>query len=104
MGVHHFFGNLPKEEPFDLVVRQGENRDPLPYNQSVKDIGFQLVLVDYYIPRRQVSAVIVNTLELSEYSAVYKRNGAGCLMYFDYSCDDAKVCSPDPHNACIIPG
>jgi hypothetical protein len=73
MGVHHFFGNLPKEGPFDLVVRQGENRDPLPYNQSVKDIGF---LVDYYMPRRQVSAAIVNTLELSEYSAVYKRNGS----------------------------
>lgn len=56
-----------------MVVRQGENRDPLPYNQSVKDIGF---LVDYYMPRRQVSAAIVNTLELSEYSAVYKRNGS----------------------------
>lgn len=40
---------------------------------SVKDIGF---LVDYYMPRRQVSAAIVNTLELSEYSAVYKRNGS----------------------------
>lgn len=102
MGEHHFFGNLPKEEPFDLVVRQGDNREPLPYKQPSKDTGFRLVLVDYQMTRRQVSDAIVSALALSEYSSVYKRDGAGCLIYFEYSSDAAKVCPPDPHNACMM--
>lgn len=102
MGEHHFFGNLPKEEPFDLVVRKGDIREPLPYKQPSKDTGFRLVLVDYQMTRRQVSDAIVSALALSEYGSVYKRDGAGCIMYFEYSGDDAKVCPPDPHNACMM--
>lgn len=47
MGCHHFFDNLPKEEPFDLVVRRGRERSPLGYAQAEKRTGFRLVLVDY---------------------------------------------------------
>ena len=102
MGEHHFFGNLPNEEPFDLVVRQGGIRESIHYKQHAKDTGFRLVLVDYYMTRRQVSAAIVDALELSEYCSVYERDGAGCLIYFEYSGDNTKVCPPDPHNACLM--
>lgn len=47
MGEHHFFDNIPKEIPFDLVTRQGNNRNPLPYKRTAKDTGFRIVLVDY---------------------------------------------------------
>lgn len=102
MGEHHFFGNLPKEEPFDLVVRQGVNREPLSYKQSATNTGFRLVLVDYYMTRRRVAAAIASALEFSEFCSNYKIDGAGCLIYFEYSGDAAKVCPPDPHNACLM--
>lgn len=102
MGEHHYAGNLPKEKPFELVVRQGGNREPLPYNQSAKDTGFRLALVDYSMSRRQISAAIVSALELSEYSSVYKRDGAGCLIYYKYSGNAAMVCPPDPYSACLM--
>lgn len=47
MGDHHFFDNLPKEEPFDLVVRSGDERCSLRSNQADALTGFRLVLVDY---------------------------------------------------------
>lgn len=49
MGNHHFFDNLPKAEPFDLVVRGtgADSREPLSNNRSNDETGFRLVLVDY---------------------------------------------------------
>lgn len=47
MGGHHFFDNLPKEEPFDLVVRRGRERSALGFERSEMRTGFRLVLVDY---------------------------------------------------------
>ena len=64
--------------------------------------GLRLVLVDYYMTRRQVSTAIVSALELSEYSSVYKRDRGRCLIYFVYSGDAAQVCQPGPNNACMM--
>lgn len=102
MGEHHFFDNLPKEDPFDLVVRQGENREPLPYKQPAKDTGFRLVMVDYYMTRRQVASAIVNALELSEYRSVYKKDRGRNLIFFEYSGNAVHVCPPGSNNACLM--
>lgn len=102
MGARHYTENRPEEPPFDLVVRQGENREPLPYNQSAKDTGFRLVLVDYSMTRRQIAAAILKALDHSEYRSFYKRDGMGCLIYFEFTGNAAKVCPPNPYNACLI--
>lgn len=47
MGEHHFFDNLPREEPFDLVVRGDSCRTALSYNHADDMTGFRLALVDY---------------------------------------------------------
>ena len=104
MWGHHFFDNLPKEEPFDLVVRQDNNRHPLSYKQTDKDTGFRLALVDYYMTRRQISNAIISALEFSEYRSTYtkSKDGSECRINFEYSGNEAKVCPPNPQNGCLM--
>lgn len=104
MWGHHFFDNLPKEEPFDLVVRQGNNRHPLSYKQTDKDTGFRLALVDYYMTRRQISNAIISALEFSEYRSTYtkSKDGIECRVNFKYSGNEAKVRPFNPENGCVM--
>lgn len=60
MGEHHFFDNIPKEVPFDLVTRQGNNRNPLPYKQPSMDTGFRIVLIDYDTAKWQTAFQSLN--------------------------------------------
>ena len=102
IGNHHFFDNSPKDEPFDLVVKGYDSRSSLQYDQSAEDVGFRLVLVGYYMSRRQISQTIVDALEISEYKSVYKRVGGSCRMYFDFDGDSAAVCPFNPGRPCIM--
>ena len=47
IGTHHYFDNLPKEEPFNLVVQGYDSRTSLQHDQPAEDVGFRLVLVGY---------------------------------------------------------
>ena len=102
IGTHHYFDNLPKEEPFNLVVKGYDSRSSIQYDQPAEDVGFRLVLIGYYMSRRQISQAIVDALEISEYKSVYKRVGGSCRMYFDYDGDSATICPSDPGRPCIM--
>ena len=48
MGDHHFIDNIPTDETCEVVVRNSQERFPLPYQpDNDSSIGFRLVLVDY---------------------------------------------------------
>ena len=102
IGTHHYFDNLPTEEPFNLVVKGYDSRSSIQYDQPAEDVGFRLVLVGYYMSRRQISQAIVDALEISEYKSVYKRVGGSCRMYFDYDGDSATICPSNPGRPCIM--
>lgn len=102
MGDHHYFGNLPQKDPFDLVVRHGVDREPLSYKMSAKDTGFRLVLVDYYMTRRRVSAAISSALSFSEFYPDYRIDGEGCHLFFEYSGNSAIACPSSLHNALLM--
>lgn len=102
IGGHHFFDNLPKVEPFDLVVKGYDSRTSLQYDKPAKDVGFRLVLVGYHMSRRQISETIADALEISEYKPVYTKVGGSCRMHFDYDGDSATICPSGPGRPCII--
>mgnify|MGYP004528946331 FL=1 len=97
-----FFDNLPKVEPFDLVVKGYDSRTSLQYDKPAKDVGFRLVLVGYHMSRRQISETIADALEISEYKPVYTKVGGSCRMHFDYDGDSATICPSGPSRPCII--
>ena len=45
-----------------MVVKGYAVRTSLQYNQPAEDVGFRLVLVGYYMSRRQISQDIVDAL------------------------------------------
>lgn len=102
IGSHHYFDNLPKEEPFDFVVKGYDSRTSLQYDQPAEDVGFRLVLVGYYMSRRQISQAIADALEISEYKSVYTKVGGSCRMHFDYDGDSATICPSSPGRPCIM--
>lgn len=102
IGTHHYFDNLPKEEPFNLVVKGYDSRSSIQYDQPAEDVGFRLVLVGYYMSRRQISQAIVDALEISEYKSVYKRVSGSCRMHFDYDGDSATICPFNPGQPSIM--
>ena len=102
IGSHHYFDNLPKEEPFDLVVKGNDSRTSLQYDQPAEDVGFRLVLVGYYMSRQQISQAIVDALEISDYKSVYTRVGGCCRIHFDYDGDSATICPSNPGRPCIM--
>lgn len=102
IGSHHYFDNLPKEEPFDFVVKGYDSRTSLQYDQPAEDVGFRLVLIGYYMSRRQISQAIADALEISEYKSVYTKVGGSCRMHFDYDGDSATICPSSPGRPCIM--
>ena len=102
IGSHHYFDNLPKEEPFDFVVKGYDSRNSLQYDQPAEDVGFRLVLVGYYMSRRQISQAIADALEISEYKSYYTRVGGSCRMHFDYDGDSETICPSSPGRPCIM--
>lgn len=102
IGAHHYFDNLPKEAPFDLVVKGFNSRTSLQFDMSAEDVGFRLVLVGYYMSRRLISQAIVDALEMSEYNSVYKRVGGSCQIHFEYDGESVVKCPPNPGRPCVM--